>query len=266
MFLVNGKNKFSSFNICNLISLCLQRLISTFRWLNGYHETLNYLNFYIFSKTYTFKMAKVLSIFLLFLSGCTLFEWTIKDEKEGVWHTVNKGETLWRIARTYKVDIELIAKENGIEDPTQISIGQKIFIPGAKRVLKVEPFVAEKRLEFIWSLKGRVTSYFGRRESGFHKGIDIAANEGTKIQASCEGIVTYSGFYRNYGNVVIITHQYDFSTVYAHNKENLVKVEDRVKQGDVIALLGSTGRSTGPHLHFEIRFKGRAKDPLGYLE
>jgi murein DD-endopeptidase MepM/ murein hydrolase activator NlpD len=211
-------------------------------------------------------MAKVLAIFLILLSSCTLFEWTIKEEKGGVWHTVNKGETLWRIARTYKVDIELIAKENGIEDPTKISVGQKIFIPGAKEVLKVEPFVAEKRLEFIWPLSGKLTSYFGKRISEFHKGIDIAANEGTKILASAEGVVTYSGFYGNYGNLIIITHQHDFSTVYAHNKENLVKVEDRVKQGDVIALLGNTGKSTGSHLHFEIRSKGRAKDPLGYLE
>jgi murein DD-endopeptidase MepM/ murein hydrolase activator NlpD len=211
-------------------------------------------------------MAKVLTIFLILLSSCTLFEWTIKEEKEGVWHTVNKGETLWRIAKTYKVDIELIAKENGLEDLTQISVGQKIFIPEAKRVLKIKPSVIEKDVKFIWPLSGKLTSYFGKRGDGFHKGIDIAANEGTKIQASCEGVVTYSGFYGNYGNVVIITHQHDFSTVYAHNKENLVKVEDRVKQGDAIALLGSTGRSTGPHLHFEIRSKGRAKDPLGYLE
>ena len=211
-------------------------------------------------------MAKVLLILLILLSGCTLFEWTIKEEKEGVWHTVNKGETLWRIARTYKTDIELIAKENGIEDPTQISTGQKIFIPGAKRVLKVEPFVAEERLEFIWPLKGRLTSYFGKRGGAFHRGIDIAVNEGTKILASADGVVTYSGFYGNYGNVVIVTHKHDFSTVYAHNKENLVKVEDRVKQADLLALVGSTGRSTGPHLHFEIRFKGVAKDPLGYLE
>ncbi|MDI6751479.1 MAG: LysM peptidoglycan-binding domain-containing M23 family metallopeptidase [bacterium] len=211
-------------------------------------------------------MAKLLPIFLILLSGCTIFEWTIKEEKEGVWHTVNKGETLWRIAKTYKVDIELIAKENGIEDPTQISIGQKIFIPGAKRVLKVEPFVAEKRLGFIWPIKGKITSYFGKRGSEFHRGIDIVANEGTKILASAEGIVTYSGFYGNYGNVVIISHKDDFSTVYAHNKENLVKVGDRVKQADLIALVGSTGRSTGTHLHFEIRFKGIAKDPLIYLE
>ncbi|MFH0774871.1 MAG: LysM peptidoglycan-binding domain-containing M23 family metallopeptidase [bacterium] len=213
-------------------------------------------------------MAKALPIFfLLLLSGCTLFEWTIKEEKEGVWHTVSKGETLWRIAKTYKIDIELIACENRIEDVTKVETGQKIFIPGAKKILKIEPFVkVEKGLEFIWPIKGNLTSYFGKRMGEFHQGIDIAVNEGTQIRASADGVVTYSGFYGNYGNVVIITHKHDLSTIYAHNKENLSKIEDRVKQGDVIALAGSTGRSTGPHLHFEIRSKGVAKDPLGYLE
>ena len=212
-------------------------------------------------------MKKTIFLLLLLLfSGCAIFEWTIKEEKEGVWHTVNKGETLWRIAKTYKVDIELIAKENGIKEITEISVGQRIFIPEAKRVLEVKPFVAEKGLEFIWPLKGKITSYFGKRRGEFHQGIDIAVNEGTQIRASAEGIVTYSGFYGNYGNVVIITHRHDFSTIYAHNKENLVKAEDRVKQGDVIALVGSTGRATGPHLHFEIRSKGVAKDPLSYLD
>lgn len=115
---------------------------------------------------------------------------------------------------------------------------------------------------------GVLTSPFGMREDPFergvmefHNGIDIANRIGTEIYASGAGEVITSEFLKRYGNVVIIHHGYGYTTVYAHCSELLVKVGDRVKKGQKIALMGSTGRSTGPHLHFEIRYEGKPINP-----
>ena len=119
---------------------------------------------------------------------------------------------------------------------------------------------------------GKLSSKFGYRKSPFtgrtqfHKGIDIANSGGTEITAAGTGIVTFSGYSSGYGNTIIISHGYDYRTVYSHNKENLVKVGQRVSKGESIAKMGSTGKSTGPHLHFEIHYKGKQIDPLTILE
>lgn len=114
---------------------------------------------------------------------------------------------------------------------------------------------------------GKITSRYGKRidpiegDVDFHKGLDIAGPEGSKVRASGSGIVTYSGENGTYGNLVIISHGYGYRSLYAHNKKNLVKVGDKVKKGDIIALLGNTGKSTGPHVHFEIHYKGKQVNP-----
>lgn len=119
---------------------------------------------------------------------------------------------------------------------------------------------------------GKLTSLFGYRKSPFtgrgqlHMGIDIANNSGTKITAAGTGIVTFSGRNSGYGNTIIISHGYNYRTVYSHNKKNLVKVGQAVNKGELIAEMGSTGRSTGPHLHFEIHYRGKQIDPLTILE
>ncbi len=121
-------------------------------------------------------------------------------------------------------------------------------------------------------VQGRITSKFGYRKSPFtsktqfHKGIDIANSLGTKIQAAGSGVVTFSGWNSGYGRTIIISHGYGYRTVYAHNKELLVEVGDKVNQGDAIAKLGSSGKSTGPHVHFEIHYEGKQIDPLTVLE
>lgn len=136
----------------------------------------------------------------------------------------------------------------------------------------------EKQLKFLeskpdmWPVSGKITSTFGYRihpiskRRHFHKGLDIANKEGTDIVAAGSGIVTYSGWNGGYGKVIIISHGYGYKSVYAHNKTNLVKVGDKVKKGQVIAKLGNTGRSTGPHIHFEIHFNGNQIDPLKVLK
>ncbi|MBN2059014.1 MAG: peptidoglycan DD-metalloendopeptidase family protein [Deltaproteobacteria bacterium] len=122
-----------------------------------------------------------------------------------------------------------------------------------------------------WPLKPLITSKFGPRKdpftgkSRFHSGIDIAAMEGTHIKASLPGKVTHSGYSEGYGNVIILDHGNGFSTLYAHNSRNLVKPGDWVEKGASIAMVGSSGRSTGPHLHFEVRRDGKKLDPLEFL-
>lgn len=114
---------------------------------------------------------------------------------------------------------------------------------------------------FLLPVNGRISSPFGMRGGRLHKGVDITAPPGTGIKVAFAGTVTYTGFLRDYGNVIIVEHGKEVVTVYAHNEINLVKKSDKVNKGDVIARLGSTGRSTGPHLHFEIRVANKPIDP-----
>lgn len=118
---------------------------------------------------------------------------------------------------------------------------------------------------------GYFTSGFGLRKSPFggqlkmHEGLDIANVPGTPIRAPANGVVTFASVKSGYGETVIIDHGYGLETVYGHTKKILVKVGQRVKRGDTIALLGNTGRSTGPHVHYEVRIRGTPVDPLSYI-
>jgi murein DD-endopeptidase MepM/ murein hydrolase activator NlpD len=118
---------------------------------------------------------------------------------------------------------------------------------------------------FLWPVQGPVTSGFGLRRSGWHKGVDIKADRGASIVASASGLVVASGIEPRYGRVVKIEHENGFLTVYAHNDRNLVRVGDRVLAGQTIAAIGHSGRATAPHLHFEIRHDGCTYDPLYLL-
>ena len=117
---------------------------------------------------------------------------------------------------------------------------------------------------FIWPVNGVVTSGFGWRWGRMHEGIDIAAPTGTPIRAAAAGTVIYAGYMGGYGNLVIIDHGNGLSTAYAHQSAIYVG-GGSVSQGTVIGAVGSTGNSTGPHLHFEVRVNGSAVDPMGYL-
>jgi septal ring factor EnvC (AmiA/AmiB activator) len=123
----------------------------------------------------------------------------------------------------------------------------------------------------IWPAFGYVTSTYGYRRhpyggsSEHHEGYDIAGRYGSPIVATADGTVVYAGWMGNYGNVVEIEHSYGWSTVYGHCSKLAVKVGDRVKRGQVVAFIGSTGRSTGPHVHYEVRIGGRTVNPRYYL-
>jgi murein DD-endopeptidase MepM/ murein hydrolase activator NlpD len=114
-------------------------------------------------------------------------------------------------------------------------------------------------------VNGRVTSRFGQRGRKPHHGIDISARRGSPVRAAAAGKVVFSDRKRNYGRVVILAHAGGYETLYAHNQDNLVWDGTHVKQGQLIAELGSTGNAKGPHLHFEVRHGKRALDPLTCL-
>lgn len=210
----------------------------------------------------------------------------------GVYHTAGKGETLWRICRAYGVSLQEVAEINNIKDTTDIAAGSRVFIPGARQVKKVVPYSADGRKgagegvadtadsegagpedrlimekgRFQWPLKGEVISNFGIRNGVMHDGIDIRADEGAPIAAADEGEVVFeSSSMRGYGKIVILSHRDGFFTVYAHNKENLVKRGVKVLKGDIIARVGDTGNATVSHLHFEVRRGKSTRNPLFFL-
>ena len=142
---------------------------------------------------------------------------------------------------------------------------------GASSNTDFAPEILQKPETPRWPIQGRVSSNFGWRvdpingEEKFHEGIDLAAPEGTTVRACMPGRVILSDHRQGYGNVVVVDHGKGFTTLYAHNRENLVSEGDWVHAGEPLAHLGSTGRSTGPHLHFEVRRHGRHMDPADFL-
>jgi len=119
--------------------------------------------------------------------------------------------------------------------------------------------------------KGFISSYFGERADpfdgleAFHKGVDFAGSAGSPVTAVAAGVVTWAGVRTGYGKLVEINHGDGFTTRYAHNERTLVTVGQTVKRGESVALMGSTGRSTGPHVHFEVLRNGRQVDPLSFI-
>jgi len=124
----------------------------------------------------------------------------------------------------------------------------------------------------IYPVSGKITSKFGYRKSPFgrkqefHDGLDIAAPYGTEVVAAADGVVTFTGYKSGYGRTVTISHGYGYETSYCHNSSLLVKTGQQVKKGQAIAKVGSSGRSTGPHLHYMVILNGQPKDPADFLK
>jgi len=200
--------------------------------------------------------------------------------RKGVYHVVERHQTLYRICKTYGVDLKWVASLNGIPDPSKIETGQRIFIPGANKVLKVEIYIddvaaeqgeksriAYQKLDFIWPVEGKITELFTEVERKKHSGIDISSPLGTPIKASNAGKVIYSNNgVKGYGNLIVLRHSEEYVTLYAHNQVNLVEEGTWVEKGQIIAKVGQTGRATGPHLHFEIRKNTKPLDPFLFLK
>jgi LysM repeat protein len=186
-------------------------------------------------------------------------------KSNGAWHTVEKGDTLWAIARSSGISVSRLATANQLSDEDQLEAGQEIFIPQMAEVTGRSSSASKPQIKLAWPIKGRITSNYGPRDGGYHYGLDIAANQGDPIKAAAAGQVVFTGWITGYGNAVKIDHGSGCLTLYGHSSKILTHVGALVKAGDTIALIGSTGHSTGPHLHLELRYHDRAVDPLPYL-
>ncbi|MFC1638665.1 peptidoglycan DD-metalloendopeptidase family protein [Patescibacteria group bacterium] len=183
---------------------------------------------------------------------------------DGILYTVRSGDTLVKISSKYKTDATKIMEFNGMSDASHLTVGEDIMLPDGK--IPPPPAPTRQRLasvsqvfkpasdsgttRLLWPTSARrITQYYNYR----HRGVDIAGPVGTPIYASDDGVVTFSGWNSGgYGRMVIVDHQNGLFTRYAHASRNLVSKGDVVRRGDVIQLMGSTGRSTGPHIHYEV--------------
>ncbi len=216
-------------------------------------------------------------VFIIILGGCARApvilpprEITPAVKKEqGVYHKVVKGETLWRISKNYGAELEKVVAANDLSDAGRIEIGQVIFIPSASRPAedRIPAKVVYSREDFIWPVKGNVVSSFGeKRGTTPNKGIDILAKAGAPVVAARSGKVIFSeDKLKGYGRTVILDHGDEYQTVYAHNSEILVMIGEKIEQSAPIAKVGSTGRSSTPYLHFEIRKGHKPQNPFHYL-
>lgn len=189
---------------------------------------------------------------------------------------VAAGDTLWTIARRHNTSIAALMSANDMTSET-IRVGQTLkVLPGNELGPAITELVPESvpgssvNGVIIWPLHGEITSRFGYRRlrvggSNMHTGLDIDGHTGDPIVAATSGIVTFSGWRSGYGNLVIVTNG-DTEYYYAHASELLVTEGEVVGMGQLLALVGSTGNSTGSHLHFEVRVNNSPMDPLQILE
>lgn len=182
----------------------------------------------------------------------------------GAYHIVQEGETLESIAKTYGVDPAVIVAYplNALREPVVLQVGQKLVIPGGRKDVRLPKPPLSPDYPFAWPLWGEISQGY---KSG-HPAIDIAGPYDTPVYAARAGRVIFSGFSNvGYGYMVILDHGDGLTSLYGHLKGDYVAVGQRVKRGEMIGRLGSTGNSTGPHLHFEIRRNGERQNPLRFL-
>ena len=217
----------------------------------------------------------------------------------GTVYTVVKGDTLGGIANTYKVDLYELARANTIRSPYTIYVNQQLRIPGTGTTPKIQTASTQTPQPqtsnstspptststqsnaktnipappptsgqgYVWPVKGKLLSSFGAKEGGLHNdGINIAAKEGAPVKAAENGVIAYAGNeLRGFGNLLLIKHANGYVTAYAHNATLLVSRGDKVKKGQDIATVGSTGNVSTPQLHFELRKGKKPLDPRKHL-
>lgn len=229
-------------------------------------------------RTNTILWANNLSAFSLIRPGNKLTILPI----DGVLHTVKSGETISRLAQIYNTNSQEIINYNNISGDT-LTINQKLIIPGASRIsapavarpttpsytgasvvrdiVSPAPAPASSN-KMVWPTEGRrITQYYSWR----HNGLDIANRTGTPIYAADAGTIEFAGWSTGYGNNIVINHGGGKKTRYAHMSQMFVTVGQSVGIGEHIAAMGSTGWSTGPHLHFEVIINGVRQNPLNYI-
>lgn len=221
-----------------------------------------------------------------------------EPEQSILTHTVTRGQTLYRIAKAYEVSVEELMDANRIDDPRELKVGEVLFLPGAKQRRPVPEYdapepepVARPRPErpadkpevqerprpqravrvgkgsgqLQWPLRGVLYARFGKKGKEPHDGIDLSAPAGQPVKTAAPGQVIFAGEQKGYGLIAIVEHDGDLITLYAHNRDLRVKTGQKVREGQVVATVGDSGRTSGPHLHFEVRKDGVPVDPLDYL-
>jgi murein DD-endopeptidase MepM/ murein hydrolase activator NlpD len=212
------------------------------------------------------SLIKTFLIILVFLYGCAYQRPVVKaplinNKISGKYHKVEKGQTLWGIAKAYGVSLDELVRLNRIPNAAQIEEGQLIFIPKKTSFVSTQdPLLTHKK--FIWPVRGKVISYFGNTaEDRVNKGIDIRVASSTDVSAAGAGKIVFSDYLQGYGQTLIIDHLDGFFSIYSNLSKRLVKFGDNIYQGQMIAKLDGNDSV----VHFEIRREGEPKNPLYYL-
>lgn len=188
---------------------------------------------------------------------------------DGILYTVSKGDSISFISSKFGIPLSNLLDANDLND-SMLMAGQKLFVPGAT----LSSYDLRKAMGelFIYPIRGRLTSRFGSRADpftgvkSFHTGVDLAAPMGTSIKVSSDGRVADAGWQNIFGNYVIVSHGGGYQTLYAHMSKISVKRGQYLTQGDEVGKVGSTGYSTGPHLHFSVYKNGKMIDPFSVLD
>lgn len=174
--------------------------------------------------------------------------------------TVEAEADLRELANRYHTTVEDILKQNSVSN-----LRSRMTLTIQENTIERKVISRSTETVWNWPVKGPKSSDYGWRGENFHHGLDIAIPSGSLIRAARAGRVIKTGWLGVYGLTVMVEHENGVQTLYAHNSKVLVEVGDRVVGGEEISLSGNTGKSTGPHLHFEIRFNGKTVDPEHYL-
>jgi len=207
---------------------------------------------------------------LLCVAGCATvpkppapLEPSVAVQEPGVYHTVKRGETLWRISKMYGSDVDSIAVVNKIQDAGQLEVGQRLLIPGAgKRTMSFAGGSLNE--DFMWPVTGTIESGFGQSSQGMvNKGINIVPENDRAVKASRSGMVVfYNDDFLNLGNTIVLDHGDGFFTVYGKVTDVSVKPGDQVPQG---AQIGRVAAARHSFMHFEIRKGVASQNPAFYL-
>lgn len=186
----------------------------------------------------------------------------------GILYSTKKGETALSLATSYEISADRIKELNGIGDEP-LEAGRNLFLPDARLSSWALREISGDL--FKWPLHGWITSWYGWRKDpfsgdrSFHTGLDIGANRGSPVRAAMEGVVSATGYSTVSGNYIVIRHHSGYTTMYGHLDRIDVKPGRSVSQGTLIGVVGSTGYSTGPHLHFTVSKYGRTLNPMTVL-
>ncbi len=281
-----------------LISSVIQKNGNIKKNLNKRYETVKYSKYRLKNKESLVSVAKRFGVTLdtLILSNnlkkinLSSGEIIIIPNQDGRIIKVGRNDNLIKIANRYGVTWESVADANNLKSQVIIP-GTNMFIPGSSlteyersRIFKKKKnVVTPKKISsksvpksslkiLLWPHRGKITSYFGIRRDpfkqtlDFHTGLDIKGDIGAPVKAADEGVVVYVGYTKVYGNLLMIKHANNIITMYGHLNEIYVKKGVTVSNDSIIGTVGNTGRSTGSHLHFEVRKNNLLVDPLKYLK